>query len=323
MITIVSQPADFTPIESGVVYVVESDYSGDFLIKIINNTTGEVVGSKAVVASTRAAVDIAPYITAITAAEPAQQGVFSLAPAPAEEYYIEVTTDEESEVSEVVRVSNNRRVPKVGSVQSIFGLSRKISYGEDDELRFTAANNSTIVARITTDRGEVVELECYAPYGVAVLHIATAQLDYRTSRFEVEFYADDVLMQSVEYAVVPRYEGAVRVAWLSEEGTVERHTFRQTLSKSVATQRDTLFTNRQGEHIVRCRSAKRIALRSHPLTEAEADALATILSAPKVWIESLQMAVARPLDVEAVTYSFGKLARVDLTLEYGEEEVVL
>lgn len=323
MISFVSIPENYTPLDEGVIFIVESDSVTDFMIDIVNHKTEEVVGSKLIRNTTTAVVDIAPYITGITSSAAINSNRCSIENLSAGAYYIAVTTASDADNSEVVVVTNNRKLSPYGAIQSLFAKNRTIGYGEQDDLRFTTELWSTIELRITTDKGKELSVENYAPFGVVQIHIATAQLAADTAWFTAEIFVEGALIDSVRYTIVPRYKGSVRVAWLSPEGSVERYTFLQTVSRSCVAERKRLFTNPTMGEVVSCSSAHRVTLRSQPLSEELAEILATILYAPRVWIENEQLVPVQVLDTEIVTSRLGKSSVVELTLEYGREEVVL
>ena len=322
MISFVSYPKNYTPLDEGVIFVVESDIVTDFMVDIVDYKSATVIGSKLIRQTTTAVVDIAPYITGITPSEAINSEKCSVESLPAGAYYISVTTTEEAENSEIVVVTNNRKQSAYMALQSLFPKNRTIGYGEQDDLRFTSDMGTYIELRITTDKEKKLSIEHYAPFGVVQIHIATTQLASDTAWFTAEIFVDNMLVESIRYTIVPRYKGSVRVAWLSPEGSVERYTFLQTVSRSCVAERKRLFTNPTTGEVVSCSSAHRVTLRSQPLLEEVAETLATILSAPRVWIESEQMALAQVLDTEIVTSRLGKSSVVELTLEYGREEVV-
>lgn len=323
MVTIVESPKDFTPVGEGLVFVAQSDVKSDFVVDIIDAKTDEVVGSKYIAGVERAVIDIAPYVEVQGVAELSELRNWSLKSLPTRSYYITVETADGGAVSEAVRVSSNLKAPIVNTLQTAMPMVRSIGYGEDDDLRVAVLYGAPVRVEARTNLGERRTIELTSCEGFAQLHLTTADLGKRTQAVVVEFYVGNQAVAQVEYRIVPRYNGAVRVGWVGPTGAVEHYTFPITVSKSVVSERTKLYMQRVEGDIVSNKSYKRLTLRSQALSEDMAEVLATILTAPKVWIEGEEIVGAQLSDSQVVTKSFNKAAVVEITLEYGGKEVVL
>lgn len=323
MVYFSSQPEDLTPIERGVVFVVESVEQSDFAIDIIDYNTSNVVASKIIKGVESAQVDIAPYIN-VERVTPSWSNISSLEDVPTATYYLTARTEMGYDESDPVRVCSNGSKMVVGSIYSVMAKQREICYGECDDVVFVAEPNSTVEARILASNGEQKVLAISSSTGVVRLHIATAQFSEHIKSFDVEIALDDNVTQTLHYTIVPGYKDSVRAVWISAEGMPERYTFPITLCKSVVAERKTLFTNRVVGDVVSSKSKKRISLRSRALTNQMAEGLSTIVTAPKVWLEiGGSIVEARVVESEMVTYSYGCCASGEFTFEYDGEEVVL
>lgn len=324
MIEFLSQPVDFTPVDEGLVFVIESDEQTDFEIEIINNDTNDVVGRKYISNTMQAVVDIAPYVKDMTVMTPPQKGVTQLKNSPAVSYLIAVETDMDSDVSLPVTVSNNVGRPEVG-FDSIFkaGLRRTISYGDDEDYRIKAPSRGIVAVELISDSGERHYHELYTSKGWLLFHLATSDFEALTRTLEVNLYCDDKLVQHIDYDVVPKSDGAVRLMWLSPIGTLEHYTFPVTECRKLIAEQKQIFSNSDGL-VSSCCSVERLNLRSRCECDAMLESLATVITAPKVWVEQDDGFVeAAVVDCEAITSQFGKVGSISVTLEYKRKEVKL
>ena len=78
MVYFSSQPEDLTPIERGVVFVVESVEQSDFAIDIIDYNTSNVVASKIIKGVESAQVDLASGIATYTGNAKAKEVIKSI-----------------------------------------------------------------------------------------------------------------------------------------------------------------------------------------------------------------------------------------------------
>ena len=324
MIYINSQPRDLAPINEGAIFEIEADEVSDFTIDIIDSKNRRVVGTKVVKGVQRTEVDVAPYIENMVSISPSWAEECQLKDIDVVSYYISITNGMDSEVSEPIRASCNRREVRIDDFYSELSTERTIGYSECEDICFVTIANATVVAQITPSVGQKRVLALDSRTGIVQLHVATKEFNRDLKWLKVEILVDDNLMQSMQYTIVPRYSGAVRVAWLSEGGMPERFTLPMLISKSRVVERKSLFTNKIKGEMISCKSVKKITLRSQLLADSDADFLSTILSSPKVWLELAEGVVeAQPLETEMVTSIFGRLVSAEFTFEYGGEEVLL
>ena len=325
MITFTQQPKDFTPVNSGIIYTIESDEVVDFDIGILNFDTGKEVGRKHIYNSSRAVVDIAPYVANMAQEIAPKSGQTELVKAPVVKYILTVDTSNlDSEVSDTVAVSNNITTPVIG-INSIFPTSQKrqLSIGDYDELRIVAQPKSILSVEITSDRGEQLSFEQYSNSGVAILNLSSADFNESTKSLTVRICHDEHLLQSIFYEVVPRRKGSMRLAWLTPTGVLERYTFPITESRAVVATDRELFVGNGGQY-TSCNCVNRATLKSDIHTTATIEALSTLVTAPKVWIENEgDYHEAFISDSHATTSKFGKVTTLVVTVEYNRKEVRL
>lgn len=322
MVEIITKPENFTPIREGVVFVVNSDEEVDFDIGIVESQSGVVVGRKVVYGSTEAVVDIAPYVANMSKRILPERGKCALKNAPVAEYHITVDTAYDSIVSEKVVVSNNLEVPKRG-INSLLPQQREIGYGEEDDLRVYVQADKDVEVQIISDRGEFLSYEMHSESGAVEIHLATKVFKSITKQIVVDIFSDNNLSYSALYKVVPRYKGAVRLMWLSPAGNIEHYTFPIKRSQSTVVEKRRVSSSLNGE-VVSTISAKRLSICSNNEKEVVREALTTVVTATKVWIEESDRSVeATVVESEMVTSQFGKTGHIAITLEYDGKEVVV
>ena len=322
MVEIITKPENFTPIREGVVFVVNSDEEVDFDIGIVESQSGVVVGRKVVYGSTEAVVDIAPYVANMSKRILPERGKCALKNAPVAEYHITVDTAYDSIVSEKVVVSNNLEVPKRG-INSLLPQQREIGYGEEDDLRIYVPAESNVMVQIISDRGEYLRYDMYSESGAIEVHLATKEFQSITKQIVVDIFYNNMPAYSALYTVVPRYNGAVRLMWLSPAGNIEHYTFPIKRSQSTVVEKRRVSSSLNGE-VVSTISAKRLSICSNNEKAVVREALTTVVTATKVWIEEANRSVeATVIESEMVTSQFGKTGHIAITLEYDGKEVVV
>lgn len=324
MVEIVSRPDDFTPVKEGLIFVVESDEESDFEVIIFDAQSEEEVGRKVIYGTTRAVVDIAPYVANMDVLMMPKKGVSALQTTPIAGYMIVVQTETDAVESDVVWVSNNL-VKEAEGIHSIFPTEecREIAYGDDDDLKIKAPYAGPIAVEVIADTGDSCSYNIHSGSGEAVFHLSTRMFDESVERIVVDIYCDDEFLQSIDYEIVPRYPRSTRLMWLSAEGVLEHYTFAVEQSRKLVAKQKKSFVGTAGQ-TSSCNSAVQLKLGTKRCSERELEALATIITAPKVWIEQADGYLeAEVLDNEAVISRFSEVGELSITIEYGRKEVRL
>lgn len=324
MLRIVSKPENFTPIRDGLVFVVEADEKSDFDVRIFNTQTGEEVGRKLIYDTTTAVVDIAPYVADIGVLMAEKQSESELVALPAVSYKIEVQTEEDILESEEVLVSSNI-VREVVGVNSLFEADecREIAYGDCDHLLINAPTPGLVTLEINTDFGDSYSYNIHTESGRAMFCLSTQMFEESVERIVIDIYSEGEYLQSVDYEIVPRNANAVRVMWVSDLGTLEHYTFAAVHSQTLVAKQRQTFVGTSGE-VKRCSAVRHIKIGSKRCAERVLEALATIVTAPKVWIERAEGYVeAAVLENEATISQLGEVGQLVVTLEYDRKEVRL
>ena len=111
--------------------------------------------------------------------------------------------------------------------------------------------------------------------------------------------------------------------WLSPAGNIEHYTFPIKRSQSTVVEKRRVSSSLNGE-VVSTISAKRLSICSNNEKEVVREALTTVVTATKVWIEESDRSVeATVVESEMVTSQFGKTGHIAITLEYDGKEVVV
>lgn len=305
-------------------FVIEADEKSDFDVRIFNTQTGEEVGRKLIYDTTTAVVDIAPYVADMGVLMAEKQSDSELVALPAESYKIEVQTEEDMLESEEVLVSSNI-VREVVGVNSLFEADecREIAYGDCDHLLINAPTAGLITLEVNTDIGDSCSYNVHTESGRAMFCLSTQMFEPTVERIVIDIYSEGEYLQSIDYEVVPRSANAVRLMWISEIGSLEHHTFAAVHSRTLVAKQRQTFVGTSGE-VSRCNSVEQIKIGSRRYSERVLEALATIITAPKVWIERAEEYVeAVVLDNEAAISNFGQVGQLVVTLECNKKEVRL
>ncbi|MBR5886301.1 MAG: hypothetical protein IKY93_06575 [Alistipes sp.] len=325
MVEIVSRPEDFTPVRDGVVFVVESQKRSDFVVKIYEVESGEEVGRKRLYSTKRAVVDIAPYVADMAGLFIPTKGLSELRAVDAQQYMIEV---EESDVvvarSEAVWVSSNIAKDVVG-INSIFSTSgcRKMCYGDEDDIRINSGEQGLITVDVLADTGESYNYNIQTYSGLALFHLSTAMFGKAVKNLAVGIYFNGDFLQGIEYQIIQSPTDAVRLMWYTSVGTLEHYTFPIVHSRVVEAAARRRYVSASG-YQSSCTSVERLKIGTKRCSQGELQALSTLITAPKVWIEGAEdyeeVVVA---DNEAVVYQLGKVGQMSVVIEHNREEVWL
>ena len=325
MVEIVSRPEDFTPVRDGVVFVVESQKRSDFVVKIYEVESGEEVGRKRLYSTKRAVVDIAPYVADMGGLFIPTKGLSELRAVDAQQYMIEVEVDDQIVArSEAVWVSSNIVRDEVG-INSIFQTDscRKIGYGDEDDIRINSGEEGLITVDVLADTGESFNYNIQSYSGLALFHLSTAMFDPSVRSIAVGVYFNGDFLQGIEYQIAQRSSDAVRLMWYSPAGTLEHYTFPIVHSRIVEAKARRRFVGVNGYENT-CTAVERLKIGTKRCSQGELQALSTLITAPKVWIEGEEdyeeVVVA---DNEAVVYQLGKVGQMSVVIEHNREEVWL
>ena len=309
----------------GVLFVVESDRRCDLVVRILETESGEEVGCKRIYSTKRAVVDIAPYIADMDGLMLPTKGLSELRAVEAKQYMIEVEVDDQVVArSEAVWVSSNIVRDEVG-INSIFQTDscRKIGYGDEDDIRINSGEEGLITVDVLADTGESFNYNIQSYSGLALFHLSTAMFDPSVRSIAVGVYFNGDFLQGIEYQIIQSPTDAVRLMWYTSVGTLEHYTFPIVHSRVVEAAARRRYVSANG-YQSSCTSVERLKIGTKRCSQGELQALSTLITAPKVWIEGEEdyeeVVVA---DNEAVVYQLGKVGQMSVVIEHNREEVWL
>jgi len=183
---------NFTPINEGIFFGIdtETDEPTDLTVEIVDARNGQIVATQLLRSVTYAEVNIAPYVEQFSAYQPSTHKFATIVEAPTASYYIRIG----SELSESIILSVNQTAPTKSSIVSSMPNTRRISYGEGDELLLLVDAGDTLTVDITTDMGDGSSLEYITERGVASLFISTKEFSEETHSINVEIARNGELL---------------------------------------------------------------------------------------------------------------------------------
>ena len=274
---------NLTPLDEGIFFGIEteSDAPSEIVVEIIEATTGEVVAVQQLHNALASEINIAPYIARLSEYAPTQTQQTSFTTPPIAKYKIRINDIE----SEEIVVSINRH--KIGSTPALitdFPHSRRITQGENDEVVFASIPNKSIRVALVADTGEELHLEHTPTTGISTLAVSLEDFDSEIGSIDATFYCEEEIFATLHYTVVPPLKNATRLAWLSECGTIEYYTFPASHKVKHSTKKQSVMTS-SGICSAHHQTKLTISLCSRLEPRATVEALAKIISSPKVWIK--------------------------------------
>ena len=323
MLTFVSQPQNFTPLESGIIYHITSDTYTPLNISIVKSITGEVIGKKVIGQTTDVKVDIAPYLVGHIVREPKLNNAIVLTPLAAESFHIEVTTATETLVSDTVTVSCNQTPLADTVIQSVFDTNRIICHGEQDDILLLITETANVEARFFTSTSQRRSTFLRTEPGLVNLHIDTSMLDPEATYFTVDIIINGQGVETLYYNFVLRHSKSMRLMWLTAAGAIEHHTFATTLNCEQRAERKVVNLSQSGVHSIKVLSSTRLTLHSAALSSEMADAVASIIRSPRVWIEEPTPVAVDVLTQSLTTVNGDKAAVIKLQIETKPKTITL
>lgn len=318
---IVKLSENFTPLHRGIFYELntESESPSDLTVEIVETNNDEVIATQQLRGVINSVINIAPYIARFEQIMPTVSECCSIVEAESATYHIRVA----ELCSEPITIGANREEIVVPSVPTATPLSRRIAYGECDELPIVVGAGEIISLSISANNGETLSLEHSSICGVTKLHIATHDFNSDISSLTINITRNGVPFAEVFYTITPPASKGVRLAWISESGYIERYTFpvvhkasRKVEKQCLRVADGVLSTN------ILTQSLLSVTSRYEPRKTIEA--LAQIISSPKVWIE--RNGKFKEVDVQnlVVEYNlFGAPSIVELEVCEWQKEATL
>ena len=224
--------------------------------------------------------------------------------------YLEAESDEEQITSApfILRPALQSETPT--ALLTTLPTERLLAPDESDELLFLSGTPQPLHVVVTGRDGSVTADTHIVP-GSGLFRFTLRGADFAT--------ADHILIDgtptgTIRYTMLPAPEGACRLAWLSERGSLEQYTF--PLVERVACR---VTKNRsygaEGYTVQRAESEEQIQLRSALEGDEMLSALRGLLTAEQVWMRTAEGFVrVDVLSEEADIHRHGILSSLALTI---------
>ena len=274
---------NFTPLGEGIYFGIETEEEAptNLVVEILELSTGEVVATKLLRNVLSATVNIAPYMEHFAQRTPSAHRQTTFSEAPTAAYKIRVNDIE----SEEIIVSINRcKIDTVPSLVTSFPKGRRLACGECDEVVIISGKGNKIYAEMESESGEILNFEYLPTSEASILTISPDDFEQGAKEFEVAIYCAGEVLGVLRYTVAQPLKSAVRLAWLSESGAIERYTFPTSYKSTLSAQKRSIRTS-EGICTAHCQAKQIVSLCSRFEPCATIEALAHIATSPKVWIE--------------------------------------
>lgn len=273
---------DFTPRNQALRFGIDTERETpqDVMVDVVDVATDTTLSRQHLRQITTAEVNIAPYTRDFSLHTPSQKRHTSFKEAPSSLYAIRC----EDCQSEPLRISVNRREQSTPTLVTSMPLNRTISYGERDELLLLVNPNNHISVYIEGDTGEVMMLDYTALTGAAILSISTADFAYNIGTLDVDIECNGEWLTTLHYKMVRSGRKSMRLAWISDEGSIERYTFPMTTKRQQKCEKRSVAAA-EGQRVVSATTEQSDVLISRYEPRLTIESLAEIISATKVWIE--------------------------------------
>lgn len=312
--TFTSTPDDLASLCGPLVYSFADNAAPRTLeVEVADVMTGDIIAVKRLQNTSAGTVDIAPLLRNRLRLAPLTEAGFHAIDDRAPRIRVSV------EGASVVRRFLANRLPlATEALVSSMPAERIIHPGERDELTLLPGI-TRIETRFTTASGTVTSRNHYSPYAVhpALFVLDTATAPEGVAAIEVRLYGADATVRSqLRYTVVPRPEGAVRVAWFGRRGSVEHYTF-PICRRCAETQQRTDYRHADGSRqVAGTQFEGRMTLVSAYERAEVAAALAEIGTAPALWTVAAEGSVraVEAIAADRIVATHGAPSLVEITL---------
>lgn len=313
MLTFKQQPEGHAAAGKRAEYRITSDRTETIDVRVTDAETEEILGTKRFAEVTEAVFDAAPIVRRHIRFAPKiyRTGFVN---GKDRKRRVKVTAaptgkPEEAIASEVCVYHGGDEAGELPSLLTTMPEHRLIAPGEWDELTLMSAQWPWMTVTAT---GPGYEKQHAYTTNRETLH--PFRLD--TTEFEgaEHIEVDSGEGVKVAYTVVPRPQGARRIAWRTHAGSLEHYTFPTELTTTAAAKKGRIYGT-EGCRTVTAAAEKRMRLRSAYETREMLEALAEIVSSPEVWLVSRE--AYTPADVvteEATIHRHGVLSSMEIEI---------
>lgn len=168
---------------------------------------------------------------------------------------------------------------------------RQIARGENDEVGFVVPADTMMTMAMKLSNGQVISLN-KSSGSQAGLWILCVDIDWVMERlespeevdsFELELKIAGQVAATIHYDIIERPSTALRLGWLTPEGTIGYHTFQTPMEERTEAERVEVETTSQGAVVAGVKGYTTHRLRSGTLAPEQFALLRTLATSPMVW----------------------------------------
>ena len=306
-------PEMYAAIDQEIRYVVEQEDPGNIDIRVLNDSSKELLGTKRFPDTTQASFDLQPWLHNVLEITPSsgETGFKSSSertiPLRVEAY--ETGNDKPVNWSTGVTLIPGDQTASPYEIRTTMPSERLIPAGAGDELTLLTNNACNITITGTSRDSTIAENFQMMKMGLHIFRLDTRDFpECETITVDVENCG------AIHYTVIPASQNAARVAWRSHAGSIEHYSFPTVRSTTLH------VTKQRAEgidgHLVTAAETVRETLLVSAYERPEVlEALAEVTSAQQVWLVDGDSYT--PIDVlteEAVIQRHGTLCSLELLI---------
>lgn len=314
---------NFTPLRNGIFFSIdtENDTPADLSVEVVNCLTNEVVATQTLHGVISTTVNIAPYIELPDTYTPKHLAQTTLMDAPTATYKIRCCDIESERV--IVSVNRNKLTDRTALITSL-PSSRRIAYGDNDEMLIISKPHESLSVEIVTDTDESLRLAHSSITGASIFTLSLEDFEHDIRALDIFIYDESEELAHLHYVVTPRRRTAVRLAWLSDGGSIEHYTFPVSHREFREVEKLQILQATEPQTIS-CKVMQFITVCSRYEPHATISALAQIASSPKVWLCEVDGSLQRvAVTTQRIEYNLlGTPDAVVFELCLWQEEVAL
>ena len=272
-------PQQYAPLGGELRYAVSREVAGNIDIRIAGAADGALLGAKRFAAVAEASFDAAPYLRRQLRFVPVMGGTGFY---PAEGRTVTAVVEAAGADGGAAVATTPARTflpgaetPEGPRLRTSMPLTRLIPEGAGDELTLLTDGACTVTVTADTTTAE--------SYRTADAGLHLFRLDTRDFQGAERITVDAGVCGTVVYSVTPALQGAVRLAWRSNAGSVEHYTFPVVRTTTVRAGRQEA-EGREGRVVVASDMEREMLLASAYESQTVLEALAELTTAPEVWM---------------------------------------
>ena len=282
-------PKAYASIGEGLYYTL-SDCSEPEVTLIVRRDDGYEIGSKRLLKSSTHTIDIAPMLRHLARYGP-ERGPTGFCEASDRTLTLQV----EAADQEMTIISERRtflfamRPVEAPALITSLPTRRRIAPDGYDELTLFDPEPQRITV-IAHQRGILVPRSYESEEGgLQLFRLSAADFEGADSLEVITSHCG-----TLYYTLTPRTYAPLRLAWRTDQGSIEHYTFFSSEQQKIITTKQQIYTA-DGYRTTRSTTERQLLLHAHPESAAVGEALGELLSAEAVWLATREG--YRPVDV--------------------------